>query len=39
MITGTNGLKTLTKHILCKVKCKFGGRKSNSNQKWNNDKC
>ena len=38
MITGINELKTLTKHILCKCKCKFDGRKCNSNQKWNNGK-
>ena len=38
MITGINESKTLTKHI-CKCKCKFDGRKCNSNQKWNNDKC
>ena len=31
--------KALTKHISCKCKCKFYGRKCNSNQKWNNDKC
>ena len=28
-----------TKHISCEFKCKFDGRKCNSNQKWNNDKC
>ena len=39
MITGINELKTLTKHVLCECKCKFNGRKCNSNQKWNNDKC
>ena len=39
MITGTNELKTLTKHISCPRKCKFDGRKFNSNQKWNNGKC
>ena len=39
MITGTNEWKTLTKHISCECKCKFHGRKWNSNQKWNNDKC
>ena len=32
MITGTNESKTLTKHISCKCKCKFDGRKYNSNQ-------
>ena len=39
MITGINEWKTLTKHISCECKCKFHGRKWNSNQKWNNDKC
>ena len=32
MITGINESKTLTKHILCKCKCKFDGRKCNSDQ-------
>ena len=27
------------KHISCECKCKFDGRKYNSNQKSNNDKC
>ena len=31
--------KTLAKHVSCKYNCKFGGRKCNSNQNWNNDKC
>ena len=39
MITGLNESKILTKHISCKCKCKFDGKKCNSNQKWNNDKC
>ena len=39
MITEINELKTLTKHISCKCKCKFDGRKCNSDQKWNNDIC
>ena len=39
MITGINLSKTLTKPISCEYKCKFDGRKCNSNQKWNNDKC
>ena len=39
MITGTNESKALTKHISCEYKCKFDGRESNSNQKWNKDKC
>ena len=38
MITGKNESKTLTKHISCKCKCKFNGRKFNSNQFWYNDK-
>ena len=38
MITGINELKTLTKHISCKCKCKFDGRKCNSNKKSNNNK-
>ena len=29
MITAINELKTLNKHILCKSKCKFDGRKCN----------
>ena len=32
MITGTNESKALTKHILCKCKCSFDGRKCNSDQ-------
>ena len=39
MITGINDSKTLTKHLSCKCKCKFDGRKCNSDQLWNNDKC
>ena len=39
MITGINELKTLTKRISCESKCKFDGRKCNSNQKCNKDKC
>ena len=39
MITGINESKTLTEHLSCKCKCKFVGRKCNSNQKWNNVKC
>ena len=31
-------LKILTKDVSCKCKCKFDGRKCNSDQKWNNDK-
>ena len=38
-ITRLNESKILIKHILCKCKYKFDGRKCNSNQKWNNNKC
>ena len=38
MITGINESKTLIKHISCKCKCKFDGRKCNSNEKWNKNK-
>ena len=39
LITGINESKTLTKHISCECKCKIDGRKCNSDQWWNNDKC
>ena len=40
MITaGINELKTFTKHISRVCKCKFDGKKCNSNKKWNNNKC
>ena len=39
MITGINESKTLTKHISCECKCRFDGRKCNSDQWWNNNKC
>ena len=39
MIAGINELKTLTKHVSYKCKCKFDGRRCNSDQWWNNDKC
>ena len=32
MITGINESKTLTKDATCEYKCKFDGRKCNSNQ-------
>ena len=32
-------MKILTKHISRKCKCKFDGRKCNSDQWWNNSKC
>ena len=38
-ITRINDLRTLAKHTSCECKCKFDGRKCNSNQNWNNDKC
>ena len=39
MIIGINESKKLTKHVSCECKCKLDGKKSNSNQKWTNDKC
>ena len=39
MITGINESKTSTNHISCEYKCKFDGRKCNSDQWCNNDKC
>ena len=39
MIAGINKSKTLTKHLSCECKCKFDGKKCNSNQKWKNNKC
>ena len=39
MITGINELKTLTKQTSCECKCRFDGRKYNSAEWWNNDKC
>ena len=36
IITGINELKTSTKHVSCKCKYKFDGRKCNSNQCLNN---
>ena len=38
MITGIHESETLTKHVSCECKCKFDGRKCNSNQKGNNEK-
>ena len=37
MITRINGSITLTKHLSCKCKYKFDGRKCTSNERWNND--
>ena len=39
MITGINESKTLTNQISCECKCKFDGKKCNSNQWQNNNKC
>ena len=39
MITRINESETLTKDISCECRCKFDGRKCNSGQWWNNDKC
>ena len=39
IITGINESKTLTKHVSFECKCKFDGRKCNSDQWWNNNKC
>ena len=39
MIRGINESKTLKKHASCECKCRFDGRKCNSDQWWNNDKC
>ena len=39
MITGINDSKAVTKHISCECKCKFYGRKCNSNQWWNSNQC
>ena len=39
MFTGINESKTLAKHLSFECKCKFHGRKDNSNHWWNKDKC
>ena len=39
IISVINESKTLTKHISCECKCKFDGRKCNSDQWSNNNKC
>ena len=39
MITGKKESKTLTKLISCQYKRRLDGRKCNSDQSWNNDKC
>ena len=37
-VTGINESKILTKYASCECKCKFDGRKFDSNQKWNDVK-
>ena len=39
MITGINESKILTKDISCECKFRLDGRKCNSDQWWNKDKC
>ena len=39
MITEKNESKISTKDISCKWKCRFDGKRCNSDQWWNNDKC
>ena len=39
MITEKNESKILTNDISCKCKCRFDGKKCNSDQLSNNDKC
>ena len=39
IISGINKSKTLTKHISRECKSKLDGKKCNSNQWWNHDKC
>ena len=39
MITDINESRTLAKYISCECKCRFDGKKRNSNQWWNNNKC
>ena len=39
MITGNTESKILTRYISCECKCRFDGKKCNSDQWWNNDKC
>ena len=37
-ITRINESRISTKHLSCECKCRFDGRKCNSDQWWNNDK-
>ena len=39
MITVIRESEKLTKHISCKCKCNFDGRKRDLNEKWNYNKC
>ena len=39
MITRINESKVLAKHLSCKSKCKFDGRKCSSEQLWSNENC
>ena len=39
MITWIDEWKILKKQISCQCECRFEGRKCNSDQWWNNDKC
>ena len=39
MIPGINESNISTKDISCEWKCRFDGKKYNSDQWWNNDKC
>ena len=39
VIARINELRTLTKYISCERKCACYGKKCNSNQNWNSDKC
>ena len=38
-LKGKKWIKNLPKDISFECKCKFDGRKNNSNQKWNKKKC
>ena len=39
MIKGLNESRRLENLISCDSRCEFDGKKCNSRQKWNNDKC
>ena len=39
MIKEINQSKTLIKHVSSNFRCKFYGRKCNSNRKWNKNNC